>query len=287
MGSGPYADIPSHSACPCFLQADFLKACATRRTSRLFRTEAEKASAREFEAPRNLVSRIIRTAMLKKTCVAKGRGEGAAPGSKFHRIEMPLVLQAGARALFWDISEKEGPLKFGEHEVFLWQISTANLGELDELCSFHNLRLGHLKGYYSAVMRQNQKVMVKVIPPVQIEHKTNHNDVCTLTITFYTMEINRFGAVNWPTNHSIYATEEEFTAVETDAWRLLQGFALDHTGPMSMHSEFLKVARRQRLRKVTRYDEDEQGSDETEARSMSTQRMDSESDSSSEEMQEG
>ena len=257
-GGGPLKKSPSQLTCAlAAVQVEFLRRCSMRRSSRLFRTEAEKKSAREFEAPRSLVSRIIRTAMLKRTAVSRGRGEGSGPGSKFHRLEIPLVLQAGIRSLLWDLTVKSGPLKFGMQEVFLWQIGVGQLEELDQLCSFHDLRLGKKKGYYSAVMRQNGKVMVKIVPPVQIEHRTNHDDISSLVMTFYTLEINRCGAVHWPTNLQLYATQEEFTTVETNAWALLQSFALDNRGPSGMHSDFIRMANRRRVRRITRFNADE------------------------------
>ena len=50
--------------------------------------------------------------------------------------------------------------------MFTWEIDASKQEEIDELCLFHELRTGKKAGYYSATMRMNAKVFVKIIPPL-------------------------------------------------------------------------------------------------------------------------
>ena len=63
-------------------------------------------------------------------------------------------------------------------------------------------------------------------------------------MTFYTIEINRFGGISWPTNPELFATENEYTLTETRAWALLYRFTSDWRAATIMHSRFIKLARR-------------------------------------------
>ena len=214
--------------------------------------------------PGQFVSRIVRKGLLRQVQVARGSGEGTARGSHFHRIEFPCILQSAARSMLWDISNKMGPDQCGMYEVYSWEIDTDRQEELDQFCLFHELRTGNKAAYYSGVMRMKGKVFVKIIPPFICEHKTNNDDISSLVMTFYTVEINRFGGVTWPTNPSLFATEQEYTQAETRAWELLYRFTSDHRAPMIMHKRFGMLARRAERAKLVQQDDLPKGDSSTE-----------------------
>ena len=258
------------------MQAAFEAASLERRRRRLLRSSEENEEARLFEMPRNFVSRIVRKNILRQVTVARGSGERTARGSHFHRIEFPCILQSAAKSMLWDISNKSGPHICGMYEVHTWEVNNDNQEELDSFCSFHELRTGKKASYYSGTMRMKGKVFVKMIPPFICEHKTNFDDVSTLVVTFYTVEINRFGGVSWPTNTNLYATDTEYTEAETHAWALLYRFTTDWRAPMIMHDRFMGLARRARRKEL---DEDIPMGDSTEHVDSSTS-MESEGEAS-------
>ena len=223
---------------------DWIDEGIARRKRRLFRTAIEQEEARAYEMPKAFFARIVRKSLLRQCSLSRGSGEKTARGSQFHRIEFPCMLQSAARSLLWDITNKSGPHRCGQHEVFTWEIPPDKPEELDELCKFHTLRTGKKCAYYSGSMRQGGKVFVKLIPPFICEHKTNHDDISTLVMTFYTIEINRFGGVSWPTNPNLFSLEQEYTETETFAWALLFRFASDWRAPSVMHRRFHVLARR-------------------------------------------
>ena len=106
------------------------------------------------------------------------------------------------------------------------------------------------------------KVFVNIIPPFFCEHKTNHDDISTLIVTFYTLEINRFAGVTWPTNGELYATMPEWGKVEAHTWQLLFRFTSDWRASEIMHARFIKLA--QRARKANIGGEDVAKGDSTE-----------------------
>ena len=61
-----------------------------------------------------------------------------------------------------------------------------------------------------------------MIPPLLIEHRDNGDDVMKLTMSFYTMEINKMGSVSWPPNR-IYSNDDDYELIEKEAWDLVIG----------------------------------------------------------------
>ena len=75
------------------------------------------------------------------------------------------------------------------------QVTSEEQWKVEELLSLETMRIGKGKALDAAVMRKNGQVMVMAIPPFLIEQRDNGDDVMTLMISFYHLELNRYGVV--------------------------------------------------------------------------------------------
>ena len=124
--------------------------------------------------------------------------------------------------------------------------------------SLEHARLGKGRALDAAIMRKAGQVMIMMIPPFLAEVQDDGEDTMRLVLTFYHLEMNRYGVIKWPPQ-SIYSTQEEYDKIERDAWQMLYRMWDDERVTI-MHERFGRLVLKARAAHLTLSDSEEDGS---------------------------
>ena len=236
--------------------------CARERTQTISRLKMVEEHL--WEPTKIRIVNIFRSKIISKLKVATGGG--STTGSHLHRVEIDPVNHFAAKCLLFDLP-RQGPKQKGQTVRYNWQVAarspqltarnpwpTAHNPQpallpaaqvtveqqwmLEKLLSLETTRLGKGKALDAAVMRKRGAVMVMAIPPFLVEHRDNGDDQMQLVLSFYHLELNRYGVIHWPPA-PIYDSQEEYSTVEAAAWQQL--YRLWDDERVSMHPRFQRL----------------------------------------------
>ena len=197
---------------------------------------------------------IMRRKILSKCQVAKGSGETT--GSQWHLVEMDAMSERMALYLMEGLP-REGPRMHGQRRTYNWTAdasSASMLTKLNELLSLESVEGFESKALDSTVARMGGQAMVRVIPPFMGEYQDDSSGVMKLTITFYTMTLNKMGVITWPPGLTMAPSEIEL--IEKDTYETLRRMKEEE---IELHSDFSLLLRKIKKRKQPEEAEEDAG----------------------------